>query len=161
MYKIIELFGKQFVLYSDGKLFDIEKGEFRNAHNTTKGYLEYVLCCEGERKYILVHRLVAEAFIPNPDNKPCIDHINAIKTDNRVQNLRWVTHQENMNNPITYKMVNAAKNKPIIGFDENGNEVCRFNSVSEAVLAGYSRKCGMVANGQRIKSNNLYWKWAN
>lgn len=50
-----------------------------------------------------VHRAVAQLFIPNPDNKPCIDHINTIRTDNRACNLRWVTYKENSNNPLTKK----------------------------------------------------------
>ena len=49
----------------------------------------------------LVHRLVAKAFIPNPDNKQHVDHINGNKHDNRAVNLRWVTRSENMLNPIT------------------------------------------------------------
>ena len=49
-----------------------------------------------------VHRMVAELFIPNIDNKPFVDHINTNTHDNSVENLRWVTHKENMNNVISY-----------------------------------------------------------
>lgn len=48
-----------------------------------------------------VHRIIATIFIPNPDNKPCIDHIDGNKQNNRVENLRWTTHKENVNNPVT------------------------------------------------------------
>lgn len=66
-----------------------------------RGYVEIQLSLNGVRTHYSIHQLVARAFIPNPENKPYIDHINGDRTDNRYNNLRWVTHKENMNNPIT------------------------------------------------------------
>ena len=79
-----------------------------------RGYLNVVLSKDNKTKIKMVHKLVAEAFIPNEDSKPFIDHINNIKTDNRVENLRWVTHKENMRNPLTRKRFSeSAKKRPI------------------------------------------------
>lgn len=65
------------------------------------GYLTVALYRDGKPKTHCVHKLVAMAFIPNPDSRTCIDHLNGIRTDNRADNLRWCTHKENNNNPIT------------------------------------------------------------
>jgi len=62
------------------------------------GYWSVNLCKNGTKTLYNIHRLVALAFIPNPDNKSQVDHINRIKTDNRVENLRWVTSSENLVN---------------------------------------------------------------
>lgn len=85
-----------------------------------KGYKIVALCKDGNPKNFRVARLVAEAFIPNPDNKPYIDHINTIRTDDCVTNLRWVTREENMNNPLTKQHCAESKGKKIKVFFSNG-----------------------------------------
>ena len=65
--------------------------------NNGLGYLYVLLYKNKERKKFTTHRLVATTFIPNKENKPCINHKNEIKTDNRVENLEWVTIKENNN----------------------------------------------------------------
>ena len=87
------------------------------------GYNVVNLCKDGNAKMKRVHRLVAEAFIPNPENKPCIDHINTDRTDNRVENLKWVTKQENSNNPLTiYHNILAQGKvmKPVVQMTKEG-----------------------------------------
>lgn len=83
-------------------------GEVRNSNgkvlkpNTDKyGYLYYVLCVDGIRKTVKAHRLVANAFIDNPENKPTVNHLNGIRHDNRVSNLEWATWKEQKNDPLT------------------------------------------------------------
>ena len=81
-----------------------------------------------QRKTHHVHRLVAEAFCENPYNKPHIDHINADRRDNRAENLRWVTQQENNKNPASSIKIslsrkgknNAKLSHPVVSIDENG-----------------------------------------
>lgn len=83
--------------------------------NKTKyGYLIVELRKNKKPKYFTVHRLVAMTFISNPENKPQIDHINADKTNNSVNNLRWVTAKENVNNPLNMAHL-IGKNHPMFG----------------------------------------------
>lgn len=98
-----------------------------------------------------VHRLVAEAFIPNPDNRPQVGHIDTDPSNNVVTNLRWVTGLENQNNPITldrlrrnmckynksqhHKIdIQEARGHPVIQLSQSGEILNRFPSISEAAI---------------------------
>lgn len=73
------------------------------------GYQTVHLSSRKKRKRIGISILVAKAFIPNPENKPEVDHIDTIRTNNNISNLRWVTRQENMDNPLTLKNLEVNK----------------------------------------------------
>lgn len=103
------------------------------------GYVEVLLVKNKEMRYRRVHQLVAEAFIPNPDGKPQIDHIDGDRSNNRVENLRWCTQVENMNNPITLRrkavsQVEPAKEKWRIGcFDMVKKPILQYSLEGELI----------------------------
>lgn len=88
------------------------------------GYPSFMLT---KKNRFLVHRAVALAFLPNPENKPHINHINAIRHDNRIENLEWCTRSENMKH--AYKNFNICESKKtaIVQMDLEGNVINRFS----------------------------------
>ncbi len=97
-------------VYKEGK---IVKWEVSNLGNVKRNGKLYQL--DDSKDYCIfswyaVHRAVAELFVPNPENKPCIDHIDTNVKNNRADNLRWVTYKENNNNPLTRKHMSESTN---------------------------------------------------
>tara|TARA_R100000951_G_scaffold26099_1_gene22147 strand:- start:112 stop:576 length:465 start_codon:yes stop_codon:yes gene_type:complete len=91
---------ENYLIYNDGRVYNKKHNKFLKQATDNCGYKHLTLCKEGKGKTHRVHRLVAEHYIPNPQNKKCVDHINRIKTDNILENLRWATHSENGQNTI-------------------------------------------------------------
>ena len=115
----------------------------RPSINLRSGYLYVQLRKEGSYKTRKIHRLVAEHFIENPDCKPIVDHINRVRTDNRLDNLRWASAAENSQNRILLKKnklgVQYVSQHPKSGHYWFKREVCgvryqkSFNTLVEAM----------------------------
>ena len=88
-----------YVIHPCGTILRIHKNKTKEMKPSKmkKGYMHVTLYKDGKKKTSYVHRLLAIAFIPNPENKTDVDHINGVRDDNRLENLRWLTHKENLN----------------------------------------------------------------
>lgn len=105
------------------------------------GYIAIGLSRDGGTIHFPAHRLVAMAFIPNPNNYPIINHKNEIRNDNRVENLEWCTQSYNLAYNGNRAKKGRARMRPIIQMDLEGNEIARFNGGIEAErILGFSRK---------------------
>ena len=100
----------RYKVFKDGRIWSNFYQKWINGNIGTKGYLQLWLTCkDGKKRYFMKHRVIAHVFIPNPENKPQVDHINTIRTDNRVENLKWVSQSENNKNPITNKRLSEGQ----------------------------------------------------
>ena len=148
----------------------LRKGRVLKQGNGRAGYKLVVLQRDGKRKTKYTHRVIATTFIDNPDNKPCIDHINGDHTDNRAENLRWCTQQENIKNPNTihknldilrYNASNNCKAKTILQLDKDSLEIIQEIPPKSSYFEdmGYIRAYITIAC--RNRSKNAYgYKWA-
>lgn len=95
IFKIIEDY-PNYEVSNLGNVRNKKTGKVLKPDKTIKGYLRVNFLKDGKLKHYLVHRLVATVFIPNPENKPQVNHIDGDKTNNQVENLEWNTYSENL-----------------------------------------------------------------
>ena len=130
------------------------------------GYLKVDLCKNKTKKHFLVHRLVANAFLPNPQNLPCVNHKDEFRTNNSVENLEWCTHKYNINfGSCIERSAKSRRNdhnrsKQVYQYSKDFELIAVWKSTRECGRNGY-KQCQVVAccNG-KIKSHKGYiWSY--
>lgn len=165
--KIQEIHGYEnckinYIVFENGTVYSPIKKGFLKPSKDTKGYLCIDLRRQNcKRKYPKIHRLVAEAFIPNPNNKPQINHIDGNKENNCVSNLEWCDNLYNMLEAVRIGLKNEYHGK-LYQFDLEGNFLNCFSNPSEAAKAigkkGYGNNITRCIHGHRKTSYGYIWK---
>lgn len=134
---------------------------------SVRGYYKYTLVKNKTKKQCFMHQLIATAFIPNPNNYPCVNHINGNKKDNRIDNLEWCTIKEN--NQHAYKTglnkgVRSYDNvcsKTVLQYDMQGNFIKEWGSTMDIQRElNIANSCiSACCLGQYKQSHNFIWKY--
>ena len=146
-----------------GDVVSIERrGNWRGTHimipmNDKRGYRQLCLTKNGKAKTIKIHRLVAEAFIPNPNNFPEVNHIDEDKWNCHVSNLEWCDRLHNMRHGTRIQRMST----PVAMCSENGEIVNIYPSIQEACRKNNFRCAGNISNvlkGKAIRAYGYKWK---
>lgn len=159
IWKPITEFEGFYEVSNTGKVRNIKRNKELVSCKNNHGYLQVLLCKNGKRKCVRVHKLVALAFIDNPHNYDCINHKDENKTNNYVDNLEWCTVKYN-NTYGTMQQRSAEKRRKPVAKMLNGNIVAIYNSAVEAnrITGINCSKIRMCCRGERKTAGGFCWK---
>ena len=174
IWKDIRGFENKYQISNMGRIRSIFRYKIILKPALTQGYKFVSLYNKTSKKCYRIHRLVAQTFIPNPNNKITVNHKNGIKTDNRVSNLEWNTYQENIKhsynvlgrNPTKYWSGKFGKDnscsKIVLQYTLDKNFVKRFTSVMEASIETNICKSSIARNarGERKTAGGYIWVYS-
>lgn len=160
MLKNVVGFENYYSVSDSGEVFSKRSGKYLKLAHKKNGYVYTELNVNGVTTYKRVHRLVAEAFIPNPENKPFVNHIDGNKSNNSVSNLEWVTGSENNIHAIKNNLFDPYKQRhTYILQDPNGDEIIRelgLKIFSDAIGICTSSISDYIRNNSGIVRTGTY-----
>ena len=143
-----------------GNAKNIKTNKMLKLHNSGRGYLQVSLSKNGKTKQFYIHRLVAEHFIPNPENKPEVNHIDENIQNNVADNLEWCNHSYNQNYGNRNNKVREKLGIKIKQYDLNGNFIRVFNSITEAQKHCNTTHICKCLKGKFKQAGGYVWKYA-
>lgn len=153
----------EYSVSTDGLVKKDTKNDYILSQSSQQDYKFVTLLIEGKQKRMRVHRMVAETFIPNPENKPFVNHINGNRSDNNVENLEWVTPSENTQHAVATGLMNNGRKRAVIQYNLNGDKMMTFESASEAArqTGSLQSKITMCCRRQRETANDYQWRYVD
>ena len=143
-----------YAITSCGKVWSYKRKKFLKPDINASGYLKVGLSKDGQRKKYFIHRLVAEAYIPNPDNLPQVNHKDENKENNCLQNLEWCDPKYNAN----YGTRNDKIKKPILQFTLDGEFIKEWPSTTD-VGKEFIKGINHCLRGRQKTAYNYIWKY--
>jgi hypothetical protein len=151
---------EQYLVSDCGKCYSIKNKMIIKQRPNEKGYLWVIHKKNQLAKNIKIHRLVALAFLPNPDNLPEVNHIDMDKTNNHVSNLEWCTHKQNIAHALANRIFNRPTRK-VLQFNMKGELIREWGSIKEAAASLNSNQSGLVKTltEPHIRHSHKGYKW--